>query len=113
MLSLAWITMLLYFLIGLSLYVIMNQTLRELEDPRQLLPSFEGEHLEHAQTSQPKGKPLGSHLVGCKYLDHPYTPHNDWVVISGKVHWKEQMPNPYVCFVTQTLIKHPLCTYML
>ena len=41
-------------------------------------PPFEGKHLEHARTSRsapisPKGKPLGSHMVGWKYPVHPDT----------------------------------------
>ena len=42
-------------------------------------PPFEDGHLEHARTSRsapisPKGKPLGSHMVGWNYPIHPDTP---------------------------------------
>jgi hypothetical protein len=42
------------------------------------------EHLERAQTNwltpiAPKGKPLGSHMVGWKISGSPRYPHYDWV----------------------------------
>jgi hypothetical protein len=69
MLSHAWNMALFHFLLGLNLYVILTRTLWELQGLRWLLPPFEGEHHEWAQTSQPtlvspKGKHLDSHRVG-------------------------------------------------
>ena len=43
-----WITVLLHFRVGLSLYIIPKWTLRGLAGPERLLPPFKGEHLEHA-----------------------------------------------------------------
>ena len=46
---------------------------------QSILPPFQGEHLEHAQTSwpssiSPKDKPLSSHMIDRKYPAHPYAP---------------------------------------
>ena len=50
--------------------------------PPRLLPPFKGEHLEWVQTSwlapiSPNDKPLGSHMIGWKYLVSPRYPHYD------------------------------------
>lgn len=76
--------------VGLNLYVISKRTSWELEGTQRLLPRFKSEHLEHARTSQPtpispKGKPLGSHMVGWQYLAHPYTPTLIGSIIGGRV----------------------------
>ena len=71
MLPPAWIMVLLHFWVGLSLYVFPETCLMSM---RQFLKTnIEGEHLEHAQTIRLapiylKGKPLGSHMVGWKFM---------------------------------------------
>ena len=72
MLPPAWIMVLLHFWVGLSLYVIPEGALQELERPQQLLPP--PPFLSKVNTlwtswPAPKGKPLGSHMVGWKYPD--------------------------------------------
>lgn len=64
------------------IYVILKR--EKLEAPRRLLPPFEAEHREWAWTSclariLPKGDPLGSHMVGLKYLVNSDTLLYDWV----------------------------------
>jgi hypothetical protein len=61
--------MLFHFQVGMDLYVFSKQALRELEGLQQLLTLFNGEHLEWvrigwASLVSPKGKSLGSHVVG-------------------------------------------------
>ena len=78
---------LLHFQVGLNLHVIPKHVCRGLESPRQLLPPFEGEHLEQRADKPagtympPKGKPLGSHMVGWKYTSTMI----GWI-IGGRVH---------------------------
>ena len=81
MLPQMWIMVLLHFWVDLSVCVIPKRAFQELEGFERLLSPFEGEHLEWTQTSEsvaifPKGKCLGSHVVGWKYpvhLDNPTT----------------------------------------
>ena len=60
---------LLHLRVGQSLHVIPKQVSQDIDCPHTLLPPFRGEHLEWARTSwattmNPKGKLLGSHMVG-------------------------------------------------
>ena len=69
MLPPTWFTVLLRLPVHLTLYVIPKWTSRESEGPWRLLLLLKVKHLERAQTSQPtpifpKGKPMGSHMVG-------------------------------------------------
>ena len=91
MLPPAWIMVLRHFQVGLNWYVILKWALRELEGSQRLLPPFEGEHLERARTSwptpiSPKGKPLGSHMIGWKYSFYPNTPNIIEWIIDVRVH---------------------------
>ena len=77
------------FKCGPSVYVIPKWVSRELKGPQDysLLSNVEtfnrprqaGQHL-----SPPKGKPLGSHLLGRKYLVHLDTPSMiEWTIVVG------------------------------
>ena len=71
----------------------LKQTFRELEAPRQLLTLFEGEHRKRAWISWPtpifpKGKLLGSHMVGWHYPKHIVS-HMVW-----NKHYENQSPPP-------------------
>jgi hypothetical protein len=79
MLSLAWIMVLLHLRVGQIQYVILKRVSWELEGLQRVPRPFKGEHFEHVHTSRStyvssKGKPLGSHMIGWKYLDHPVLP---------------------------------------
>ena len=92
MLPPAWIMVFFYFRVGLSLCN-PETGITRVRGPWRLLPPFTGEHLARAQISwfapiSLKGKPLGSHMVGWKYLVHPDTPTMIGWTMCGRVHQK-------------------------
>lgn len=75
----------------LFLYAILQQALK-LEGPWRLLPNFKHKHLEHTHTLRLgpiflKGKPLGSHMGGWKYMVHPNIPIMIEWTRGSRVHW--------------------------
>ena len=78
MLPSAWVVVLLRCQVGLKFIcnVVMKRALRELKGPWWLLPPFEGEYLWTGtnKLADTYLEPLGSHMVGCKYLVHLDTP---------------------------------------
>ena len=79
MLSSTCIMLLVHVWVGQIQYVILKRVSWELEGLQRVLPPFKGEHFEHVHTSRPtsvssKGKPLGSHMIGWKYLVHLVLP---------------------------------------
>ena len=72
----AWIMVLLHFRVGLSLYVIQNRHYKNKKAPEDyhllLKVNTLNGHGQANYTYLPKGKPLGSHMVGWIYPIHPY-----------------------------------------
>lgn len=70
--------------------MILKHASWESEALQGLLPLLNGEHLEHAQSSQHapitlKGKAFGSHMIGWKYSIHKNTPTMIWGTKGGQV----------------------------
>ena len=68
-------------------------SMTKIRAPKDCWLPFQDFHLERAQTSQPapispKGKPLGSHMVGQQFPVHPDTPTMIGWTTGGRVHQK-------------------------
>ena len=89
MLSQAWMV-LFHLQVDLSLEVISKWASRELKIPWRLQPYFKCECFEWAWTIElaplsPKGKFVGSHMVGHKYWIHMDTPLHNIIHIHNNV----------------------------
>jgi hypothetical protein len=61
------------------------------ENSRQILPPFEGEHLEQSTLISPESKTLSSCMTNLKYRIHPYSPTMIGWIMNGRVY---QNPSP-------------------
>jgi hypothetical protein len=61
------------------------------ENSRQILPPFEGEHLERSTLISPESKTLSSCMTNLKYIIHPDSPTMIGWIVDGMVY---QNPSP-------------------